>query len=195
LFADLPGERIVVSPEAIPSPMDAIRKINLAMAQAMLFRATSVRVRAEGGVRPLVRLAKLRGLICTVTVPPGNSAPCLEVSGPFALFHRTLLYGRALAAIVPPLVASGRFSLNATCVVRGQALDFVPAVGDPVSVSEQRRPFDSKLEERFAREFRKAAPDWDVIREPEPLPRKRPIPRRKLRSARAPGPRLSLACG
>ena len=169
LFADLPGERIIVSPEAIPSPMDAIRKINLAMAQAMLFRATSVRVRAEGGVRPLVRLAKLRGLICTVTVPPGNGAPCLEVSGPFALFHRTLLYGRALAAIVPPLVASGRFSLNATCVVRGQALDFVLAVGDPVCVSEQRRPFDSKLEERFAREFRKAAPEWDVIREPEPL--------------------------
>ena len=50
LFADLPGERIVLSPEAIPSPTDAIRRINLAMAQAMLFRATSVRVRAEGGV-------------------------------------------------------------------------------------------------------------------------------------------------
>jgi predicted nuclease of restriction endonuclease-like RecB superfamily len=169
LFADLPGERIVLSPEAIPSPTDAIRRINLAMAQAMLFRATSIRVRAEGGVRPLVRLAKLRGLICTVTIPPGNTAPCLELSGPYSLFRRTLLYGRALAGIVPPLVASGRFSLNATCVVRGQALDFVLAAGDPVSVPEQGRRFDSRLEERFAREFRKAAPEWDVIREPEPL--------------------------
>lgn len=169
LFADLPGERIVLSPVAIPSATDAIRRINLAMAQAMLFRATSVRVRAEGGVRPLVRLAKLRGLICTVTIPPGNSAPCLELSGPYALFRRTILYGRALAAIVPPLAACGRFSLNATCVVRGQALDFVLAVGDPVSVPEQGRRFDSKLEERFAREFRKAAPEWDIIREPEPL--------------------------
>jgi predicted nuclease of restriction endonuclease-like RecB superfamily len=168
LFADLPGERIVVSPQAIPTPSDALLKINLALAQAMLFRATSVRVRAEGGVRPLVRLAKLRGLICTVSTPPDESAPRLEVSGPYALFRRTLLYGRALAAIVPPLVASGRFSLQATCVVRGQALDFALATGDPVA-AEPGRHFDSQLEERFVRDFRKAAPDWDVVREPEPV--------------------------
>jgi predicted nuclease of restriction endonuclease-like RecB superfamily len=167
LFADLPGERIVVSPQAIPNPADAIRRINLTLAQAMLFRATSVRVRAEGGVRPLVRLAKLRGLISAVSTPPGHSAPLLEISGPYSLFRRTLLYGRALAAIVPPLVASGRFSLKATCVVRGQALDFALATGDPVSAQEQGRHFDSQLEERFVRDFRKAAPDWDVIREPE----------------------------
>jgi predicted nuclease of restriction endonuclease-like RecB superfamily len=169
LFADLPGERIVVSPQAIPNPTDAIRRINLMLAQAVLFRATSVRVRAEGGVRPLVRLAKLRGLICAVSIPTGESAPRLELSGPYALFRRTLLYGRALAAIVPPLVASGRFSLSATCVLRGQALDFALATGDPVSAPEQGRHFDSHLEERFVRDFRKAAPEWDVIREPEPL--------------------------
>ena len=29
------------------------------------------------------------------------------------------------------------------------------------------RAYDSKLEERFARDFRRVAPDWDVIREPE----------------------------
>jgi hypothetical protein len=169
LFADLPGERIVVSPQVVPSPRDAIQRINLALAQAMLFRATSVRVRAEGGVRPLVRLAKLRGLICEVSTPPGQIAPRLEVSGPYALFRRTLLYGRALAAIIPPLVASGRFSLQATCVVRGQALDFALATGDPVGAPEQGPHFDSQLEERFVRDFRKAAPDWDVIREPEPV--------------------------
>jgi uncharacterized protein len=169
LFADLPGERVVVSPQAVPNPTDAIRRINLMLAQAVLFRATSVRVRAEGGVRPLVRLAKLRGLICAVSIPTDESAPRLELSGPYALFRRTLLYGRALAAIVPPLVASGRFSLSATCVIRGQALDFALATGDPVSAPEQGRHFDSQLEERFVRDFRKAAPEWDVIREPEPL--------------------------
>ena len=30
-------------------------------------------------------------------------------------------------------------------------------------------PFDSKLEERFARDVARLAPDWDVIREPEPV--------------------------
>jgi predicted nuclease of restriction endonuclease-like RecB superfamily len=169
LFADLPGERIVQSPGATPTPTDAIRRINLAMAQAMLFRATSVRVRVEGQTRALVRIAKLRGLICTVSIPSDRSMPYLELSGPYALFRRTLLYGRALATIVPPLVACARFSLDATCVVRSHAVDFVLTNGDPVGSSEQAHPFDSKLEERFAHQFRKAAPDWDLIREPEPV--------------------------
>lgn len=169
LFADLPGERIVQSPRTVPTATDAIRQINLTMAQAMLFRATSVRVRVEGQTRALVRIAKLRGLICTVSLPSAQSASCLELSGPFALFRRTLLYGRALATIVPPLVACARFSLDATCVVKGQAVDFILTSGDPVSGPEQARPFDSKLEERFAREFRKATADWDIIREPEPV--------------------------
>lgn len=169
LFADLPGERIVQPPRTVPTTTDAIRQINLAMAQAMLFRATSVRVRAEGQTRALVRVAKLRGLICTVSASSDGRAPLLELSGPYALFRRTLLYGRALAAIVPPLVACPRYSLEATCVVRGQVVDFVLASGDPVSSGEQARQFDSKLEERFARDFRKAAPDWDIIREPEPV--------------------------
>src|SRR5437763_15704736 len=82
---------------------------------------------------------------------------------------RSVLYGRALAGIVPPLVAAGRFSLQATWVMRGQALDFSLATGDPVSAPEQGRYFDSQLEERFVRDFRKVAPEWDVIREPEPV--------------------------
>jgi hypothetical protein len=48
-------------------------------------------------------------------------------------------------------------------------VDFVLTSGDPVSSPEHAHPFDSKLEERFVRQFRKAAPDWDVIREPEPV--------------------------
>jgi len=169
LFADLPGERIVVSPDEIPSPAEAIRRVNLALAQAMLFRATSVRIRAEGEVRPLVQLAKLRGLICAVHRPDGEETPRLDISGPYALFRRTLLYGRALAGIVSPLVGTGRFSLQATCVVRGQAVDFLLASGDPVSGPPVGRPFDSRLEQRFARDFRKAAPDWDVIKDPEAI--------------------------
>ncbi len=31
------------------------------------------------------------------------------------------------------------------------------------------KPFDSLLEQRFAKDFRRVAPDWDVIREPRPI--------------------------
>src|SRR5262249_52240965 len=42
-------------------------------------------------------------------------------------------------------------------------------IGDPISPASAPRRYDSHLEERFAREFRRLAPAWDVIREPEPI--------------------------
>jgi predicted nuclease of restriction endonuclease-like RecB superfamily len=39
-----------------------------------------------------------------------------------------------------------------------------------IQSSPPARRYDSRLEERFAREFRRLAPAWDVIREPEPIP-------------------------
>src|SRR5262249_43859078 len=41
--------------------------------------------------------------------------------------------------------------------------------GDPIWPASVPRQYDSRLEERFAREFRRLAPAWDVIREPEPI--------------------------
>jgi hypothetical protein len=41
--------------------------------------------------------------------------------------------------------------------------------GDPIFPAGEPRRYDSRLEERFAREFRRLAPDWDVLREPEPV--------------------------
>jgi hypothetical protein len=42
--------------------------------------------------------------------------------------------------------------------------------GDPIFFgADLPGRYDSALEERFAREFREKAPDWDLIREPEPL--------------------------
>jgi predicted nuclease of restriction endonuclease-like RecB superfamily len=41
--------------------------------------------------------------------------------------------------------------------------------GDPILPADPPRLYDSRIEERFAREFRRLAPDWDVLREPEPV--------------------------
>ena len=51
--------------------------------------------------------------------------------------------------------------------MRGQPLILRLASGDPIFPGRAPRLYDSKLEERFARDFRRVAPDWDVIREPE----------------------------
>ncbi len=171
LFADLPGERPVRAPDPRPTPAEAALRINLAIAQAVLMRASRIELRVEGGVRPVVRLAKLRGLLCTITDgdPAEPSRPLLEISGPFSLFRHTLLYGRALAELLPHLAWCARFELRAACALRGRLATVSVESGDPIFPAAPPTLFDSRLEERFAHDIARLAPDWDVIREPEPV--------------------------
>ncbi|MBI2469008.1 MAG: DUF790 family protein [Candidatus Rokubacteria bacterium] len=60
--------------------------------------------------------------------------------------------------------------LRATCLLEDRLADLRLATGDPIFPSAEPRRFDSQLEERFARDFQKIASDWDVLREPEPIP-------------------------
>jgi len=169
LFADLPGERLVAPPDRLPSPGELALRANLALAQGLIFRATAVTIEACGNARTLVRHAKLCGLICAVVARGDTGDAVLELSGPFSLFRRTLLYGRALGALVPLLAWCRRFRLRADCVLRERRVLLQLATGDPIFPAPEPRAYDSKIEERFAREFRSAARNWDIVREPEPV--------------------------
>ena len=129
LFADVPGERVLTSPPEVPAPGELGPRTNLALAQYLVMRSGSMRIRAEGNIRALVRLAKLRGLICTVEDTDARGLPVLELSGPMSIFRRTLLYGRALAEMVPLLAWCPRFHLDVSCVVRGQSATLIIATG------------------------------------------------------------------
>jgi hypothetical protein len=169
LFADLPGERVVRAPEPPPAPGEVVLRTNLAVVQGALMRASTIDLVVEGGVRPIVRLAKLRGLLCVVADTP-EGPRCLRLSGPFSLFRHTLLYGRALAELLPHLAWCARFELRAACSLRGRIVDVVVESGAPIFPAAAPAPFDSKLEERFARDLARLAPDWDLVREPEAVP-------------------------
>jgi predicted nuclease of restriction endonuclease-like RecB superfamily len=166
LFADLPGERVVRAPEPPPSSAEIVLRTNLAVVQGALLRASNVELAVEGQVRPIVRLAKLRGLLCVV-VEGADASPRLQLSGPFSLFRHTRLYGRALAELVPHLAWCARFELRAACALRGRVVDVALESGAPIFPAAAPATFDSKLEERFARDLARLAPDWDLLREPE----------------------------
>jgi uncharacterized protein len=168
LFADLPGERRLVLPMPLPAPSELMSRTNLELAQGLLRLASQVTIDLHGGARAVVRQVHLRRLLCTVR---RLDAGCvrLEISGPFSLFRHTSLYGRALASILPALFRCQRFELLARCFVRGRSLGVRLQPGDPVVVGESQKSYDSRLEERFAREFCRASLDWDLVREPEPL--------------------------
>lgn len=170
LFADLPGERLV---GALGQPVSAVElalRSNLALVQALLCHATTVKIDVEGHTRVVVRHAKWRGLICTVAERSETSGASFEISGPFALFRNTRLYGRALGELVPLLAWCARFRLRAQCLFDGRHRTLELATGDPIFPGIAPNQYDSCVEERFAREFRRLAPEWDVLREPEPIP-------------------------
>ena len=189
LFADLASERRVSALPDELTPARLAEDANMTMVRAWLRRAVRVRIAAWGNTRALVRQARLTGLICVArrAEPRTDSsvATCfdvlegdgpadgvvLEISGPFALFRHTELYGRALAGLVPRATWCNRFEMVAECALgRGpQTAKLVVRTGDPLGVGRELARHDSRLEERFERDFRRAAPDWDVVREPRPV--------------------------
>jgi predicted nuclease of restriction endonuclease-like RecB superfamily len=170
LYADLPSRRPVPALGVELGPVELAQRVNLALVQALVARTRSLSIRAIGGARDLVRHAKREGLLCTVFPAPEAEGYRLDVSGPLALFRKTAMYARALAGLVPRLSWCRRYALEAVCETDRGTRTVLVRSGDPIAPSREPLRFDSKLEERFARDFARLAPDWDVVREPEPVP-------------------------
>lgn len=170
LYADLPSRRPVPALGVELGPVELAQRVNLALVQALVTRTRALRIQAVGGARDLVRHAKREGLLCTVLPTPEEDGYELQVSGPLALFRKTAVYARALAGLVPRLSWCRRYALEAICETDRGNRTVVVRSGDPIAPSREPLRYDSELEERFARDFARLAPDWGVIREPEPVP-------------------------
>lgn len=168
LFADLASERRLILPDQLPGPHELALRTNHALAQGYLRAATKIELAVDGATRGVLRQILLRRLLCTVRVD--GARVHLEISGPLALFRRTTLYGRALASVLPSLRGVAHFEIRAHVERSGQALRVQLRSGDPLFPPGIAAPrYDSRLEERFARDFLRAAPDWELVREPEPI--------------------------
>jgi hypothetical protein len=110
LFSDLPGTRCIHLPKAIPDPHSLAIRTNLALAQGLLKLASEVTIDLYGGACAVVRQIYLGRLLCTVRrIEPEKVR--MHISGAFAIYHHTIMYGRALASVLPMLVWCERFNL------------------------------------------------------------------------------------
>ncbi len=166
LFADLPALRPVPPLRQAIAPVELAPRANLALVQGLLARAAEVAIDLTGNALPIVRRARRAGLIVNVTQ---GEATRVTLSGPLALFHHTRIYGRALGGIVPLLAWASRFELEARCRVAEGDKVLRLVSGDPIAPAAEPVAFDSALEERFARDARRLAPGWDLVRDPQPL--------------------------
>ena len=172
LFADLAGERRLGAVPADLSASSLALLVNQALVLGLLKRSTTVRITAWGHARELVRHAHRLGLICSVAREAGEDARVvLDISGPFSLFRRTDVYGRALASLLLRAARCHDFRLVARCALgRGpDTATFVVQASDPIFPAREPAPHDGRLEAAFVSAFGRAAPDWELMREPPPV--------------------------
>jgi uncharacterized protein len=172
LYADLAGERIVRFSRPIPPAAEIISRYNFRLLQGLILHAASLRVTADGEARAIYRAAKLQGLIVEARLD-GKEGPGLdlEITGPLSLFFLTRKYGLALARFLPACAVANRFRLEAKVAIRGLWAHLEVTGSDRV-LSPHRPPrlFDSKLEERFLRDFLRLDSRWTVTREERLIP-------------------------
>ncbi len=177
MFADLESE-LIVSGFSPPSPAALLEEYNLSLAQTLLFKATEMRFRASSKHKEVLRAVKRLGLMYSASQEGGRLD--ITVDGPVSAIKATERYGTSLAKLLPFIVASTGWSVEATILRKdfnGNPRIYIfnmdegshgHLFGD-FAGAFQGVEFDSEPEERFYDSFGNAATGWAITREPEPL--------------------------
>ncbi|BAI61831.1 conserved hypothetical protein [Methanocella paludicola SANAE] len=177
MFADLESE-LIISRFNPPKPVALLEEYNLSLAQTLLFKATEMRFKASAKHKEVLRSVKRLGLMYTAGYDTGRLD--ITIDGPLSAIKSTERYGTSLAKLLPFIVASPGWGMDASIVRK----DFN---GNPrlyrFSMSEHAHghlfgdaagtyedlEFDSEPEERFYDSLANAGTGWTIVREPEPL--------------------------
>jgi predicted nuclease of restriction endonuclease-like RecB superfamily len=111
LFADLPSEKCLGRVPKETSIADIILTANTHLIKGIIQRSQRLDIQLRGQLRPIVRQALLRGLICVAKPLQGQTEfdAILSLSGPLGLFRHARVYGRLLSEIIPFLPKCDRF--------------------------------------------------------------------------------------
>ncbi len=177
MFADLESE-LIISRFDHPKPSALLEEYNLSLAQTLLFKATEMRFKASSKHKEVLRAVKRLGLMYSAGYDAGSLN--ITIDGPLSAIKSTERYGTSLAKLLPFIVASPGWGVDASIVRK----DFN---GNPrlyqFSISEHAQghlfgdvagtygdiEFDSEPEERFYDSLANAGTGWNIVREPEPL--------------------------
>lgn len=170
LFADLPTERPLPELPDELSIQSLILLANTSLAQGLIQRSRKVDLRLRGRARPVVRQARLRGLICVVSPILGDPEfeTLVSISGPLAIFRNVRLYGRLLTEILPFASQCERFLMTVEVPRADDVQNWIIKSGDPLKPA-MCQTFDSRIERLFVRDFLKLTKDYDLVREPLPI--------------------------
>jgi len=170
-YSDLETELILEEFEPLP-PLELLQDYNLSLTQTLLFDSTEVAFTSSSSWQRIFYTIKKLGLIYDATQDGGF---WVKVDGPASLFKLTRRYGTSIARLLPVIVASPEWSVEAKILWKytNEVCDFkIESSKHQVLFRKPKAftpSFDSVVEEEFASRFQALATGWFLRREPEPI--------------------------
>lgn len=179
LYADLQENRILTELDT-PTPEDLLHRYNLSQVQGIFYRASQINLTAHrnvpGEYKLLFRYLKLFQLMAYIEGDADHGFT-ISIDGPASLFKSSTRYGLALAKMIPALLHVSKWSMKATLEkrdpysgVRKKGTFRLDDKCGLVSHYSKGKPYDSMLEEAFAKRWEKTKTEWELEREVELIP-------------------------
>ena len=173
LFADLKDEQRLLSFDDT-TPDALLLRYNVALAQAILLRSTSLEVHVWGETparyRQLFRAIKFHKLLGTFH-PDGTKGYRIVLDGPLSLFSSTQKYGLQLANLLPTLLHCKAFDLQATVkwgADRKQLGFHISPTDGLRSHTPDFGVYTPRELQLFEENFRADVADWTINSDPHP---------------------------
>jgi len=127
LYEDLIENHRLSAFETPQDPIELLSRYNVAQTQAALLDATSIRIEATTDWKPILRYAKLAGLMHTISETKRGYR--IELDGPASALRHTHRYGASMAKFLPGLLSCQGWEMIATmrCPMKGSSDRGYPA--------------------------------------------------------------------
>ncbi|MGD1939956.1 MAG: DUF790 family protein [Leptolyngbyaceae cyanobacterium] len=179
LYADLKENHILTAFEA-PTAEALVHRYNLSQVQGIFYKATQVKLQAyrndPGEYKLLFRYLKLFRLMAYIE-GDADQGFTIEIDGPTSLFKPSTRYGLDMAKLIPAILHVTRWRLTATLVMRDRYTQqlkerqfTLDADCQLVSHYPPGKPYDSMLEESFAKRWPQTKTPWRLEREVDLVP-------------------------
>ncbi|MBM3238616.1 DUF790 family protein [Candidatus Poribacteria bacterium] len=161
------GQGVVLNP---PSAEWLLDRYNVALAQAMLYRANELRIRIYRNIPTKYKLVfKFIKFFRLMHIVSGNNQDGYHIilDGPASMFRLSQKYGIQMALFLPALLHCNRWWMEADIVMNNQANHTFKLTDEFGLKSHYQDPgeFDSKLERDFAQKFEETETEWILERE------------------------------
>jgi predicted nuclease of restriction endonuclease-like RecB superfamily len=170
MYADLESELILQDFKPVAA-QDLLEKYNLSLSQTLLFDSTELRFTVSGNWQKIFFKTKRLGLIYDAYK---DGEIWVKIDGPASLFKLTRRYGTAIAKLLPTIVATPKWTVEAKILWKftNEIYTFRLENWKHSSLFGEKQiaeAFDSAVEEDFANRFTALRLGWQLKREPEPV--------------------------